>query len=1100
MKAHIFLTKPYILIFLILFFSLTTCLERTKAETGNWKYRGALCAFENPSSIVRAKALRKLIDLNYMKEFPDKKIRDLIDLLKNEYPPEVRLAAVEALGAMGEAAAVHDFEVVLRLVDKLKDEDDKVSSAAAEALGKMKMTAAGEVSNIAKLLDDQENNIVVAALKALRAIGKAAAALTPKITQLIEDEDYSISLAARNALDTMGDVGPGEVTGETDGVGGSSGVSAARPASEIAKGLNSPDKETRLTAIYDLQALRAGAAEYAPAIAELLNSGEDSDMQYAALNALDSMGDAADAQASKIVERLKNGDFLVRNNAAIVLGNMKSQAPKIGELLKGEKDDVIYYALIALENMGKAAAGQASAIANLLENPNIELRTKAVGALGAMQDAAAAYASEIAVQLDEDDRNLRLAALEALGAMGQAAAEQFSLESIETLGAELSLTKKIEEMLAHRDWMTRSKALTVLGAMEDSSAELIQTIAKMIADYDEDVRVAAVEVLESKGRLEEKRDILLILNGQYKIPQFADTLTFYAYYFAGGDEKINTLIKWLTIEPNQNEYNEQGLEMEIFLDAWDPETLHKEVLEKLANCISHLAREVKWEKSDQEILKRAEKKLSGFNFRDQADVVKNKIEEIEGNQVLKKSVLIVLGIVGGHVLFWITLIGLYPNSLRVQSIFFWNSWPRRILGFGYVGIILSCVPYFRTKLFAPFKDSLISSAALDTFDEQTYFDKSKVRDEASGQIRPLKEVITEIKNQIYLEGESGLGKTMFLRYLIRHSRRTAIYLRADNCSKGVIEAIQSKLHGPAQDPGFLKSLIHTGAIDICIDGLNEVSPDTRAHITEFVQNYPKANIIIASQPLEWIPPSTLKTYILQPLEEKQIETFLLTRKQSLPPDASVTGKDLEQACMNFLSDILNDELPVERIASAKRVLSNPIDLTLVALMLAYGQYPDLFHLMEQQFDLMNNDYKRLYNSDFPLIAFSEMVFRMRLDDKIALYQKEYLNEIKSMEKHKMVLSRSIMDAQEKISTQWYFRHDKIMDYFITCTFLGPNNIRLVKYIDDPRFRGVYFLLAILLPWEEAEALRERLIQYSAATKDHTVSDTFIQLLISRKAA
>ncbi len=50
---------------------------------------------------------------------------------------------------------------------------------------------------------------------------------------------------------------------------------------------------------------------------------------------------------------------------------------------------------------------------------------------------------------------------------------------------------------------------------------------------------------------------------------------------------------------------------------------------------------------------------------------------------------------------------------------------------------------------------------------------------------------------------------------------------------------------------------------------------------------------------------------------------------------------------------------------------------------------------------------------------------------------------------------------------------------------------------DPRFRGVYFLLATLLPLDDAKQLREKLIQYAADTKDHTVSDTFVQLLRTR---
>jgi len=40
---------------------------------------------------------------------------------------------------------------------------------------------------------------------------------------------------------------------------------------------------------------------------------------------------------------------------------------------------------------------------------------------------------------------------------------------------------------------------------------------------------------------------------------------------------------------------------------------------------------------------------------------------------------------------------------------------------------------------------------------------------------------------------------------------------------------------------------------------------------------------------------------------------------------------------------------------------------------------------------------------------------------------------------------------------------------------------------------------MLMPLSEAQALRERLIDYAADTKDHTVSDTFVQLLRSRKS-
>ena len=100
----------------------------------------------------------------------------------------------------------------------------------------------------------------------------------------------------------------------------------------------------------------------------------------------------------------------------------------------------------------------------------------------------------------------------------------------------------------------------------------------------------------------------------------------------------------------------------------------------------------------------------------------------------------------------------------------------------------------------------------------------------------------------------------------------------------------------------------------------------------------------------------------------------------------------------------------------------------------------------------------------------------------------------------MVVVRHYEDNAGKQMREWQFRHDKIMDYFIVQTFLGQDNERVQQHLADPRFRGVYFLLAILLPMKEAEVLRERLIQYAADKKDHTVSDQFIQLLRAGKIA
>ncbi len=101
----------------------------------------------------------------------------------------------------------------------------------------------------------------------------------------------------------------------------------------------------------------------------------------------------------------------------------------------------------------------------------------------------------------------------------------------------------------------------------------------------------------------------------------------------------------------------------------------------------------------------------------------------------------------------------------------------------------------------------------------------------------------------------------------------------------------------------------------------------------------------------------------------------------------------------------------------------------------------------------------------------------------------------------MVVSRQWQEPKGEAKKEWYFRHDKNMDFFLVQNFLGESEEikkRIIDNIGEPRFRGVYFLLATLLDEEAAKELRERLIQYAADTKDHTVSDPFVQIFRSRR--
>ena len=625
------------------------------------------------------------------------------------------------------------------------------------------------------------------------------------------------------------------------------------------------------------------------------------------------------------------------------------------------------------------------------------------------------------------------------------------------------------------------------------------------------VRGSVAEALENIRQLK-LEEVVVVLNYVYEPNQQNfwpsrntkgfEYWRFLTYFLSGGTDEVKTLLKWVGYSqetPVQLKYEEGKKTLAVFRDAWKAcqEQKLQRMQKDLAKQIAVVVSKVSWKPEDITLLQTHYNNLKQGNY-NQADTVQSTINKVavwKWFSSARNTILL-------HPAFWLALIFAYPKFPQVQAIFFWNPWVRKILGVGYVGFLLTWVPYLRRKLFEPFKPSLLADAGLDNFTSLAYFPESQVKLPGSEEIKPITEALPSIQGQIVLEGDSGLGKSMFLRHLVKTSPRIVVHLPAQKCDKGVIEAIQAKLHGQAQDAEFLKNLIYSGAIDICIDGLNEVTADTRAKIVNFVECYFRGNIIMTTQPLEWTPPSTAKTYTLQPLTRQQTEQFLISRQPRLPKDAKIQGSQYEQACRSYLADALNDGQAAEELNAAQRTLSNPMDLTLVALMLSQGKTPDLFHLQEQQYNQMADEFRKEWNYEFPLKKFSEAVYQMRLDDEKALPADIFHQELQSLEdeKYKMVVSRQWQDTAGEAKKEWYFRHDKIMDFFLVQNFFGKGDeaeSRLIDHMGDPRFRGVYFLLAILLPLDEAKQLREKLIQYAADTKDHTVSDTFVQLLRTR---
>ncbi|WP_044499936.1 HEAT repeat domain-containing protein [Nostoc sp. PCC 7107] len=1066
MYTYIKRKSPLFLFLLTLLLTLLLCLpwvsakEKPKPKPEAWQINGIVAALDDGYDNVKKLAFDKLneYDLQNLRlvfDKPEDIALKTAKILKDKsVDNSVRAGAAEALGTLGDAAQPY----VKDIADILKDKsvNSSVRGSAAKALGNLGDAAKPYVKDILNFFKDKSVNIYVRyyAAEALGNLGDAVQPYVKDIADILKDKsvDNNVRYYAAEALGNLGDAAQPYVKDIVD----------------ILKD-KSVNSYVRGNAAKALGNLGDAAKPYVKDILDFFKDKSlDNNVRRSAAEALGNLGDVAQPYVKDIADILKDKsvNIYVRGSAAVALGNLGDAAqPYVKDILDILKDksvdnDVRYYAAEALGNLGDAAQPYVKDIADILKDKSVNsyVRGSAAKALGNLGDAAKPYVKDILDFFKDKslDNNVRGSAAEALGNLGDAA---------------------------------QPYVKDILDILKDKSV-------------DNGVGYGAAVAL---GKIEQLKlnNIVVILDnvyydGQLQIAQWR----FLTYFLGGGTEEVKTLLTWLGFPETKtiptSLTHEQGVKtLQIFAQAWEPSKDFTRLQQDLAKQIAVVARKISWQPQDIVILETHYNNLkkAGFN---EADSLQSVIVSLKGWQWFINARLTIIS----HALVWLALIFAYPKFPQVQAIFFWNPWVRRILGVGYVGFLLTWIPFFRRKLFEPFKPSLLADAGLDNFHPEAYFPESLVKVPGAEKPQAINQVLPSITGQIVLEGDSGLGKSMFLRYLVKTSPRIVVYLPARKCDNGVIEAIQAKLHGQAQDADFLKNLIYSGALDICIDGLNEVTADTRAKICQFVESYFRGNIIMATQPLEWIPPSTAKIYKLQPLELAQIQQFLLSRQPQLPKDANIQGDNYKQACTSYLTQTLSQQQPPEELAANQRILSNPMDLSLVALMLSQGESPNLFHLQQQQYKLMAAEYLQEWKQEFPLKKFSDAVYQMRLDDEQALPAAEFHQVLQSLEdeKYKMVVSRQWQNEEGAAKKEWYFRHDKIMEFFLVQNFLGEGDDaekHLIDHIGDPRFRGVYFLLATLLPLDAAKELREKLIQYAADTKDHTVSDTFVQLLRPR---
>jgi hypothetical protein len=473
---------------------------------------------------------------------------------------------------------------------------------------------------------------------------------------------------------------------------------------------------------------------------------------------------------------------------------------------------------------------------------------------------------------------------------------------------------------------------------------------------------------------------------------------------------------------------------------------------------------------------------------------------------------------------------LMSRSDNVRAFLLFHPLGKQLGVFGQVNALIFAIPNLRRAFFKPYRNAMLGVLAHQEsrgYDEKAYFSGSGAaklqRSGIAAQMRDLDRrtvsegstasgsAVTSLKTwkgRVVLVGPSGRGKTMFLRHHILGAcsiREPAIFATASSLRGDPRNVIMARFGGAVTDEGFMDSLISSGKLDIYVDGLNEVDPETRAAITDFVASRPAANIFITTQPLERYP-GDAAIFLLLPLTRAQILEFLVTREPALPPETKIRGASYIEQARAFVAEKLaeadtqaspDDAAGEEHARALVDRLSNPMDLQTVAELLALGQRPDVWALQKQRHKLVERRYlERTNNEPFPFDAFSRSVYEARRDAKSEVDETRFPRVADILLEEKQIQRYISGDAFFK-ADGYIFRHDKIRDFYTYRAFVIDPALRAL-HADDDKFSGVYDLLSSELPTNEAAALREFLSEKALDRGDHRLSDRYLEGLRARR--
>lgn len=287
----------------------------------------------------------------------------------------------------------------------------------------------------------------------------------------------------------------------------------ASSVKELIGQLGSSDAAARLTAIDQLGARGANAAEAVAPLAALLKDAS-ADVRAHAAQSLGRIGAAAKPAAPQLITLLKDDDPLVRRQVVKTLVairpgpkvmiplfiklmhdsdpgvqmrvlnavSMAGEAAVPGLIEALNNDEVAYWACVVLRGIGPPAKAAVPALAEKLKDPRPDIRLAAVLALGAMKEAALPVVPQIAAALGDEDA--RTAATFVLGELGSIPADA---------------QKTIRSSAKSEDRFLSTVSLWALARVHPEDIDLrrqatVQLVARL-KDEDPQVRVVAAQAL-----------------------------------------------------------------------------------------------------------------------------------------------------------------------------------------------------------------------------------------------------------------------------------------------------------------------------------------------------------------------------------------------------------------------------------------------------------------------------------------------------------------------------------------------------------------------------------------------------------------------------